>query len=90
MYVGVGKLSSEQWINILLEQSLLLPCAGDQGSSRLASDSPLPVNPGVVVGTKAVEAAYQEGKWPVVDKAIDVYALQCSAGMTSTLCWAVR
>lgn len=52
---------------------------GDQGSSRLASDSPLPVNPAVVVGTKAVEAAYQEGKWPVVDKAVDVYALQCSA-----------
>ena len=60
--------------------TLLSYCAGDQGSSRLASDSPLPVNPAVVVGSKAVEAAYQEGKWPVVDKTVDVYALQCSPG----------
>ena len=37
----------------------------------------------MVVGSKAVEAAYQEGKWPVVDKTVDVYALQCSSGMTS-------
>ena len=48
-----------QYINILIEQSLLLQCTGDQGSDRLASsDSPLPVNPAVVVGSKAVEAAY--------------------------------
>ena len=35
------------------------------------------------MGSKAVEAAYQEGKWPVVDKSVDVYALQCSSGMSS-------
>jgi len=61
-----------------------LPCIGDQGSSHVAStSSPLLVNPAVVVGSKAVEAAYQEGKWPVVDKTVDVYALQCSQGMSS-------
>ena len=64
-------------------KSLLLSCIGDQGSGRLESTSPLTVNPSVVVGTKAVEAAYQEGKWPVVDKTVDVYALQCSPGMSS-------
>ena len=60
-----------------------MSCVGDQGSGRLGSTSPLPVNPAVVVGSKAVEAAYQEGKWPVVDKTVDVYALQCSPGMSS-------
>ena len=62
-------------------KSLFLSCIGDQGSGRLSSSSPLPVNPAVVAGSKAVEAAYQEGKWPVVDKTVDVYALQCSPGM---------
>ena len=60
----------------------MLPFIGDQGSNHLPSSSPLPVNPAVVVGSKAVEAAYQEGKWPVVDKSVDVYALQCSSGMS--------
>ena len=40
----------------------------------------------MVVGSKAVEAAYQEGKWPVVDKTVDVYALQCSSGMSNESC----
>ena len=50
----------------------------------MPSDSPLHVDPAVVVGYKAVEAAYQEGKWPVVDKCVDVYALQCSPGKSSS------
>jgi len=58
---------------------------GDQssgkGSGHLKStSSPLHVDPAVVVGRKAVEAAYQEGKFPVVDKTVDVYALQSSPG----------
>ena len=51
------------------------------GSGQLKStSSPLHVDPAVVVGSKAVEAAYQEGKFPVVDKTVDVYALQSSSG----------
>ncbi|XP_065897361.1 phosphatidylinositol 5-phosphate 4-kinase type-2 alpha-like [Dysidea avara] len=50
------------------------------GSGQLKStSSPLHVDPAVVVGSKAVEAAYQEGKFPVVDKTVDVYALQSSS-----------
>ena len=68
----------------------IVPCcvAGDQssgkGSGHLKStSSPLHVDPAVVVGCKAVEAAYQEGKYPVVDKTVDVYALLSSPGKCS-------
>ena len=45
-----------------------------------SASSPVHIDPAVVMGSKAVEAAYQEGKYPVVDKSVDVYALQSSPG----------